>query len=118
MALFNFLILSNVAATESVILGGTYVTPFSSHLVRRRFSIFKKVGGYCPKVRLKSAAWASEMDQDLSFVINDPSSSKISERGLELMLSLQVPYRVVGQPGAIRKVSKTDAGLKFVGWSA
>ena len=45
MALFSFLILSNVASTESVILGGTYVTPFPSHLVRRRFSIFKKAGG-------------------------------------------------------------------------
>ena len=54
MALFNFLILSFVASAESVILGGTYATPFSSHLVRRRFSIFKKPGGPRPKMHLKA----------------------------------------------------------------
>ena len=45
MALFISHVLFFVASTESVILGGTYFTPFSSHLVRRRFSIFKNVSG-------------------------------------------------------------------------
>ena len=54
MALFNFFILSTVALAESVILGGTYATPFSSHLLRRSCSLFKNVSGYCLKMRLKT----------------------------------------------------------------
>jgi hypothetical protein len=54
MALFNPYILFFVASTESVILGGTYVTPFSSHLLRRRFSVDKKEDGSRPKVHWKA----------------------------------------------------------------